>query len=752
MSTNVRIGLLGSFRLSRADGAAAGVLSRRGQGLLAYLALARDGKVTREAAAALLWADRGEEQARHSLRQCLLTLRKAIGDTESTLIHSNGSELSIALERADIDAVQFIALAVRPEEAAMAEALSLYRGPLLAGVSLASPPFRDWLDSERAHLQRVWRHALGRMTQLRLERGDAAGAAELARELISSDDLDEEAHRLLMQALAAQGRRAEALRHYASLQETLRREVKSEPAFESKALAESLRQASADPSVPAVSSRPAEPTAAVSSSHQAEPIVPAATSPAVEPPAIDAKSLQLGLVPEAVVATAPVRLRQPRRPRRPRPRRAMKALSSLAHHAVDAPGRILGRLKVRKLIELPNETESGQPRLAILPFGTTSDDPHEESLARALADEIGAALAAISTIRLVGYPAFVPNDPLHRAEVARTHKVRYVLEGRVQRSGDTLRIWVKLYDDEAKEQIWGQRFVGDFKQLLSLQDEITLEVITALQVTLTEGEQERLLLMHGTRNLDAWLLSSQANQLTRRAVKADIERARELYERALAVDPRHPGAWEGLAWTYLLPVWFGWTQDTAAALGEAKENARRALELDPSRGRTYSLLGAIAMVSGKPGEAVASGQRAIEMSPQDAEAYAILAYIFSYCGDIELAIKLMERAMALSPFPPRWYRWCLGRAYRLTGRLAEAVELLRVGAEEKLPTIEPRVELLLCLAALGNAAEARAVAQDVLRDEPTFSVSRWMARLTGPSGSRWPREAELLRAAGVPLG
>jgi hypothetical protein len=128
--------------------------------------------------------------------------------------------------------------------------------------------------------------------------------------------------------------------------------------------------------------------------------------------------------------------------------------------------------------------------------------------------------------------------------------VRYLLSGSVQWSSDQVRISTRLIDAVEAHQIWAARYDRETKEIFQLQDEITQEIVTALQVQMTEGEQERIAFQHGTDNLEAWMLSGNGLKLLRRLTREDNVRARGLYRRASALDPNYAGAWAGLAWTY----------------------------------------------------------------------------------------------------------------------------------------------------------------------------------------------------------
>ncbi len=157
-------------------------------------------------------------------------------------------------------------------------------------------------------------------------------------------------------------------------------------------------------------------------------------------------------------------------------------------------------------------------------------------------------------------------------------------------------------------------------------------------------------------------------------------------------------------------------------------------------------------MGGNHDEAVALGEKAVELSPSGAEMAALLALTLTYVGEPERerSIALLERAMCLSPYPPDWFRWTLGRAYRLTGRYQEAVKELRIQTDESPNSLASRVELVAALVEMGRAAEARAEAAQVLKIDPKFSASKWIRALPYKDKALATREIATLRRAGLP--
>ena len=233
---------LGGFELSRAGGEAVVLPGKKALALFVYLALHPETLQPREHLASLLWGDRFDEQARHSLRGCLMNLRRALND-EAGLIVSEGEAVRLDLSRIDIDVAEFEALAVGDEAMLMERGADLYGGDLLHGFSIRAEAFEAWLDDERQRLRGSAVDALLRLSALHEAAGDGDAAVTAAKRAVEIDPLREDAHRALMRLHDHDGRRAEALRQYAACEQVLRRQLDVEPEAETVRLAEEIRAA-----------------------------------------------------------------------------------------------------------------------------------------------------------------------------------------------------------------------------------------------------------------------------------------------------------------------------------------------------------------------------------------------------------------------------------------------------------------------------------------------------------------------------
>ena len=222
--------LFGGLRAYREGGADSASAGRKAQALLAYLALNPKQRCTRDRLATLLWSDRGEEQARQSLRQAVRSLHKALDDGSAAILVSYGDRLSLDPEAIAVDVQAFERLSAANTREALEQARALYAGDFLEGIDARSEGFEEWLAAERARLRDLAADVLQRLTQIYVDSGEWDAALGAAQKLLALDPLREEGHRILMRLYDSTGRRTLALRQYRICEETLRRELDAAPA------------------------------------------------------------------------------------------------------------------------------------------------------------------------------------------------------------------------------------------------------------------------------------------------------------------------------------------------------------------------------------------------------------------------------------------------------------------------------------------------------------------------------------------
>jgi adenylate cyclase len=407
--------------------------------------------------------------------------------------------------------------------------------------------------------------------------------------------------------------------------------------------------------------------------------------------------------------------------------------------------RLLGvAFKERTALPLPDK-----PSIAVLPFVNMSRDPEQEYFSDGITEEIITALSKVPNLFVIAsHSTFTyKGKPVKVKQVSEELGVRYVVEGSVRKFGDRVRITAQLIDALSGHHLWAERYDRDLKDIFALQDEITLKIITALQVKLTTGEMAHVI-AKGTKNLDAFIKYMQAFELWNHLTKEGNAQAKKVLEEAIALDPEYPRLHINLAWTHYYDVWLGTTESSEQSLARAFEHAQKAISLDDSDAGAYSVLGNVYVMKRQYDQAIAEGKRAVSLDPNSAENIYRLGSILNYAGRGGEAIPYFQNAIRLNPFPPASYFVNLAIAYRDSGQYEKAIEASKKALQCEPNTQFPYIHMAISYIRLGREEEARAAAAEILRINPEFSLERYAKILPFPQPIA-DRVVEDLRKAGL---
>lgn len=712
--------LLGELRVERSDGAAVRISGRRERALLAYLALAPNLQESRRKLITLLWQDSGAGMTLDNLRTCLWSLRKALGDGEHRLVPSDRDWIGLDRDLIEVDIWSFRESVARGTPQDLETAFGLLVGEFLPDLELGNEEFDDWLRDERTRFYDTAIEALGRLMASRRDAGDTEGALEVSLRILSLDPYHENALRSAMSIYASSGRQHAAQQAYRRFADRLQKDLGIAPSTETQDL---LRQIAEAPDGEA-------------------PAMDATAEPPPTPQPRSSRAAQAGRLAWSI------RL----------PIWGLGILLGVALTVLIAIGATFWRVPALApapfgdwIIGLKGELVGPPPSIAVLSFKGYGD-PESKDFAAALSEGITSALSITSDMLVVSRSSVMTYDGQAASpqRIARELGVRYLLEGSVTMFGQSVAVRTALIDTADAENYVP---IGDFesstKDFFSLQREITLDVVTALRVRLTEGEAERISLVHGTRNFRAWLLASQGQKQLRQLTPETVQAARRSYLGALEADPDYAGAMTGLAWTYVFEAQFRRSGSPEALIKKAAELAQRALALDDQRAATYALIGTVALYSNELALARQMGERAVELDYNDSDSAALLGLTLTYSGEPRRAITLVRRAIRLKPYPPRWYIWLLARANRLAGRPAAAIEILNSSDSGEFGSVLPLIELAAAYSESNLTLQARSTAARVLEIDPGFSIANWLKMPAYGGAERARKDLEALKAAGL---
>ncbi len=392
-----------------------------------------------------------------------------------------------------------------------------------------------------------------------------------------------------------------------------------------------------------------------------------------------------------------------------------------------------------------------KPSIAVLPFTNMSGDPKEEYFSDGLTEQIINGLSKIDKLFVIARNStFVyKGRPVKIQKVAEDLGVRYVLEGSAQKSGNRVRITAQLIDAITGSHIWSEHYDREIKDIFALQDEITIRIMTAMRIKLTDAFEDRSWMKWGTQNFKAYEKYLQGHNIIMRNTKHDNDSARQFYEEAIALDPDFLLAYVGLGWTHYLDVRFGWSESRAKSLEKAFELAQKALAKDDSIGSAHSLLGSIYLVKLEFEKAIAEAERGVALNPNGAQAIFVLGGILGHAGRWEESVTYAKKAIRLDPVPDIFKHFILGRAYFMLGRYDESIVIWKKALEMNPDYLPAHAFLAACYSSIGRDIEAAAEAKEVIRINPKFSVESHGKILPYKNKADIEREVDAFRKAGL---
>ena len=348
-----------------------------------------------------------------------------------------------------------------------------------------------------------------------------------------------------------------------------------------------------------------------------------------------------------------------------------------------------------------------RPSVAVLPFSNLSQDPAQEYFSDGVTEDLITGLSKVSGLFVIARNSVFTykGKAVKVREVGRDLGVRYVLEGGVQRSGSRVRITAQLVDATTGYHLWAERYDREVNDIFALQDEVTQRIVGAMAVKLTEAERRRLGRLP-TGNPEAYDLVLRGHEERRLTTRDGNAEARRLFHKALDLDPNYAAAYLGLAWTHLQSWQFLWSTDREG-LERARELAERAIALNDSLVGAYHALGQIYLWMKQHDRAVAQAEQAVALAPNDADGYETLAETLCWSGRPEEGITAIRHAMRLNPRYPYFYDWTLGHGYYLAGQRQQALDALAQALKGNPNFLPAHAYRAVLFTELGRTKEAR---------------------------------------------
>jgi serine/threonine-protein kinase len=341
--------------------------------------------------------------------------------------------------------------------------------------------------------------------------------------------------------------------------------------------------------------------------------------------------------------------------------------------------------------------------LAVLPLENLSRDPAQEYFADGMTEELTTQLTQISALRVISRTSVMRYKDSKKSlpQVANELGVDAVVEGSVLRVGDRVRITAQLTQASTGEQLWAQSYEGDARDVLNLQQDVAKAVADEVKVHLTPQEQSRLSSPQPV-NPAAHEAYLKGNYLIEGTAEQE-RKAKEYFEDAIRIDSKYAPAYAGLADYY----WSTLDLRPRDAMPKAKENAlkaleldpllaqahyelaavhfygdwdwtgaekefRRALELNPSDSESHRFYSIFLAALGRKEEALAEGRKAQNLDPLSLSTQLTAGFVLYFAREYEKSIEQCRRALELDPNSAGAYD-CIGSSYLAEGKYTEAI-------------------------------------------------------------------------------
>jgi tetratricopeptide (TPR) repeat protein/TolB-like protein len=357
--------------------------------------------------------------------------------------------------------------------------------------------------------------------------------------------------------------------------------------------------------------------------------------------------------------------------------------------------------------------------VAIMPFRVLGEDQSLSYVAEGLNEALSSKLFQLKEVRLASDSAVAKvSDKDTLEKMARTLGVNLIVQGKIQGTSDKMAVIVNLMDPIEGKKVWSQQFTGAAKDLLTIEDQISTQLVTALDVKASSEEMARAN-ERPTDNVDAYDLYLRGRQALRGPdVVKSAQQSIDFFEQGIKKDPTFALAYSGLADASLTmyrekkdPFW----------AQKALSAAQHAEQLKDSIPEVHFSLGSVYLRTGKFPEAIAELKRGLQLAPNSDEGYVRLGNAYMESGQKDEAIASYKKAIEVNPY--YWgHHIVLGNAYFSIGKTEEALAEFKRVTELDPENVRGWDNLGNALQRLGRTEETVSAYQKSIQLEPTWSA------------------------------
>ena len=396
------------------------------------------------------------------------------------------------------------------------------------------------------------------------------------------------------------------------------------------------------------------------------------------------------------------------------------------------------------LIILPNS-------LAVLPFANMSDDPEQEYFSDGLTEDIITDLSLIPELFVIARNSTFTykGKSVDARRLGEELGVRYVLEGSVRKSANQVRVTAQLIEAASGHHLWAKKYDRGLEDVFAVQDELTKEIVTALDVELVSGEKGRHQ-RNRVKNPEAREALYCGMAKFYKFDETSHAQAKMFFEQFTRLEPDSILGYVWQAQMCQVEIFMGWGEDKGSSLKNMEVLLEKALKIDDRDPLALGHAGMHQLFLGNHDQSIAFAKQALAEAPGMDSPYYSLGWFQMFNETPLEGIENLKRAMRLSPIVTAPRSTILGTAYRNAGQLELAVATLENTVKRFPAFISGRVALTSCYVLMGKEQKAKQEAREILRRDPAYTIARYTTPNLYRNKETMEKWAESLRKAGIP--
>jgi DNA-binding SARP family transcriptional activator/TolB-like protein len=640
---NATLHLFGSFAIEADAGHPVAILvrSKKGRALLAYLAMKPDYRARRDELATLFWGDNPDALARHSLRQCLLSLRQDLSFASEILIVERET-VGLSAKSVFVDARNFMSLARSNTPESLGRATELWHDGFLADLDLDIEEFDTWRRQEANRLSAAAAAVFEVSCRHAVLSGDGDSAIAAAERLVGLDPTNEDRQRILLKLLARHRGREAAMSWAKQLVEFLRVELGVSPEAATRALIDAIKRGDFEPA-PEPDHAPHAQNASVST-----PAI--ATRPLANPTETSSGAAAKSTLGETAGAGLPFW--------RGAPRPAIGASIALLS--------IVTIAVLATVIELkPGLTLIGSPRnqaAAVLPFTTDySGQSDDSAFARILTHNLIGYLSRFDSLRVISEEISdsYRNRPTDIAHLKANLNVQYAIVGRVQSNNNVVKIDFQLVDTATRTNVWSDVLQQERADLTVSADDGARGIARMLAFEIGRVRARSMRASPSSQLTPGELVAQGYLALQNGTVRVNLLDAITAFRAALQRDPQYRPALLGIARVQIIAAMNFVDLDSAYDLADAERLVNESLAKSPNSVSALYSLALLQKYRHQYQASIRSMQRCLELNPSFLPAQGQIGNMLTRMGQpekgLEQILRTIRTAVADDPTMGYWY-------------------------------------------------------------------------------------------------